>query len=323
MCEDLSDVLGGRLIQSSGGRVLGRVRCFCRSDATPGQLASQCAHNEVTDAQRINLQRGQHGARGDFAMNWQVAEAALFHGGGSSGYCEDEMEKEMAAYAEYLRRRKTEAKVEGEHADDSAAMAAEHRSMRERERQAGLARVEAERKENQESTSLVGQQFGLPPELSEATHPCPQPKPKATQPCPQPMTTASHQHLCGGPPQEILNRVGSVLGGDLGAARRNSAGSLGQGGGDPRSTRTFHYSGTQQGLTEAEHAIRERQRQGTLAFERRVDAVVSKVASGKRQDERWDQLERVDVGQAKDMLDRRNTLFHATENKQFVQMWRS
>ena len=102
-------------------------------------------------------------------MNWQVAEAALFHGGGSSGYCEDEMEKEMAAYAEHLRRRKTEAKVEGEHADDSAAMAAEHRSMRERERQAGLARVEAERKENQESTSLVGQQFGLPPELSEAT----------------------------------------------------------------------------------------------------------------------------------------------------------
>ena len=29
-------------------------------------------------------------------MNWQVAEAALFHGGGSSGYCEDEMEKEKA-----------------------------------------------------------------------------------------------------------------------------------------------------------------------------------------------------------------------------------
>lgn len=135
--------------------------------------------------------------------------------------------------------------------------------------------------------------------------------------------TASHQRLCTGPPQEILTRVGSVLGGDLGAARRNSAGSLGQGGGDPRSTRTFHYSGTQQGLTEAEHAIRERRRQGTLAFERRVDAVVSEVASGKRQDERWEQLERVDVGQAKDMLDRKNTLFHATENKQFVQMWRS
>ena len=137
------------------------------------------------------------------------------------------------------------------------------------------------------------------------------------------MATASHQHLCGGLRQEILTRVGSVLGGDLGAARRNSAGSLGQGGGDPRSTRTFHYSGTQQGLTEAEHAIRERRRQGTLAFERRVDAVVSEVASGKRQDERWEQLERVDVGQAKDMLDRKNTLFHATENKQFVQMWRS
>ena len=117
-------------------------------------------------------------------MNWQVAEAALFHGGGSSGYCEDEMEKEMAAYAEHLRRRKTEAKVEGEHADDSAAMAAEHRSMRERERQAGLARVEAERKDNQESTSLVGQQFGLPPELSEASRPTPAPSPGPRRPSP-------------------------------------------------------------------------------------------------------------------------------------------
>ena len=117
-------------------------------------------------------------------MNWQVAEAALFHGGGSSGYCEDEMEKEMAAYAEHLRRRKTEAKVEGEHADDSAAMAAEHRSMRERERQAGLARAEAERKENQESTSLVGQQFGLPPELSEASRPTPAPSPGPRRPSP-------------------------------------------------------------------------------------------------------------------------------------------
>ena len=117
-------------------------------------------------------------------MNWQVAEAALFHGGGSSGYCEDEMEKEMAAYAEHLRRRRREAKVEGEHADDSAAMAAEHRSMRERERQAGLARVEAERKENQESTSLVGQQFGLPPELSEASRPTPAPSPGPRRPSP-------------------------------------------------------------------------------------------------------------------------------------------
>ena len=123
-------------------------------------------------------------AAGDFAMNWQVAEAALFHGGGSSGYCEDEMEKEMAAYAEHLRHRRREAKVEGEHADDSAAMAAEHRSMRERERQAGLARVEAERKENQESTSLVGQQFGLPPELSEASRPTPAPSPGPRRPSP-------------------------------------------------------------------------------------------------------------------------------------------
>tara|TARA_B100000768_G_scaffold53362_1_gene51850 strand:+ start:394 stop:792 length:399 start_codon:yes stop_codon:yes gene_type:complete len=112
-------------------------------------------------------------------MNWQVAEAALFHGGGSSGYCEDEMEKEMAAYAEHLRRRKkTEAEAKGEHTDASAAMADEHRNMRERERQAGLARVEAERQDNQESTSLVGQSFGLPPELSKATRPpCPQPSP--------------------------------------------------------------------------------------------------------------------------------------------------
>ena len=125
------------------------------------------------------------------------------------------------------------------------------------------------------------------------------------------------------PSQEILSRVGSVLDGDVGAARRNSVGSLGQGGGDPRSTRTFRYSGTQQGLTEAEHANRERRRQGTVAFERRVDAVVTEVASGKRQDERWDQLERVDVGQAKEILDRSNKLFHGTEDKQFVQSWRS
>jgi len=125
------------------------------------------------------------------------------------------------------------------------------------------------------------------------------------------------------PSQEILSRVGSVLDGDVGAARRNSVGSLGQGGGDPRSTRTFRYSGTQRGLTEAEHANRERRRQGTVAFERRVDAVVTEVASGKRQDERWDQLERVDVGQAKEMLDRSNKLFHGTEDKQFVQLWRS
>ena len=60
-----------------------------------------------------------------------------------------------------------------------------------------------------------------------------------------------------------------------------------------------------------------------MAFERRVDAVVTEVASGKRQDERWDQLERVDVGQAKEMLDRSNKLFHGTEDKQFVQLWRS
>ena len=74
---------------------------------------------------------------------------------------------------------------------------------------------------------------------------------------------------------------------------------------------------------DAKHANRERRRQGTVAFERRVDAVVTEVASGKRQDERWDQLERVDVGQAKEMLDRSNKLFHGTEDKQFVQLWRS
>ena len=258
-------------------------------------------------AKRAELELGKQAQ-----MNWQVAEAALFHGGGSSGYCEDEMEKEMAAYAEHLRRRKTEAEAKGEHTDASAAMADEHRNMRERERQAGLASVEAERQENQQSTSLVGQQFGLPPELSKATRPTPA---LSTQ------SSALTPPVC--PSQEILSRVGSVLDGDVGAARRNSVGSLGQGGGDPRSTRTFRYSGTQQGLTEAEHANRERRRQGTVAFERRVDAVVTEVASGKRQDERWDQLERVDVGQAKEMLDRSNKLFHGTEDKQFVQSWRS
>ena len=153
-----------------------RITPRCRPTAWPSQhRARQHSAHDV--------RRGR-AAAGDFAMNWQVAEAALFHGGGSSGYCEDEMEKEMAAYAEHLRRRKTEAKVDGEHADDSAAMAAEHRSMRERERQAGLARVEAERKENQESTSLVGQQFGLPPELSEASRPTPAPSPGPRRPSP-------------------------------------------------------------------------------------------------------------------------------------------
>ena len=125
------------------------------------------------------------------------------------------------------------------------------------------------------------------------------------------------------PLKEILSRVGSVLDGDVGTARRNSIGSLGQGSGDPRSTRTFRYSGTQQGLTEAEHANRERLRLGAVAFDKRVDAVVTEVASGKRQEERWEQLERVDVGRAKEMLDRSNRLFHGTEDKQFVQSWRS
>ena len=156
-----------------------RMTPRCRPTAWPGQHGAR----QHSARARTGDRRGR-AAAGDFAMNWQVAEAALFHGGGSSGYCEDEMEKEMAAYAEHLRRRKTEAKEEGEHADDSAAMAAEHRSMRERERQAGLARVEAERKENQESTSLVGQQFGLPPELSEASRPTPAPSPGPRRPSP-------------------------------------------------------------------------------------------------------------------------------------------
>ena len=117
--------------------------------------------------------------------------------------------------------------------------------------------------------------------------------------------------------------MGSVLDGNLGAARRNSGGSLGHGGGDPRFTRTFRYSGTQQGLTETEHASRERLRLGAVAFEKRVDAVVTEVASGKRQEERWEQLEQVDMGQAKEVIDRSNALFHGTEDKQFVQMWRS
>lgn len=155
-----------------------------RITVPPNRLPENRLPEPTRRAPAERARRVGRAAAGDFAMNWQVAEAALFHGGGSSGYCEDEMEKEMAAYAEHLRRRRREAKVEGEHADDSAAMAAEHRSMRERERQAGLARVEAERKENQESTSLVGQQFGLPPELSEASRPTPAPSPGPRRPSP-------------------------------------------------------------------------------------------------------------------------------------------
>ena len=106
----------------------------------------------------------------------------------------------------------------------------------------------------------------------------------------------------------------SVLDGDLGRTR--------QGSGDPRFTRTFRYAGTQQGLTEAEHANRERLRLGTVAFEKRVYAAVAE-ASGQRREERWAQLERVDLGQAKEMLDRSNALFHGTEDTQFVHEWRS
>ena len=147
-------------------------------------------------------------------MNWQVAEAAMFHGGGASGCCEDAMEAERAAYQEHLRRQKKEKAAENEavHSDASVAMQAEHRKMQQQERERQAERVEAERRENAESTLLVGSSYGLPPELS----------------------------------SQILDRVGSVLTGNVGSNRRNSGGQLGQGYGDARFTRTFRYAGTQQ-----------------------------------------------------------------------------
>ena len=147
-------------------------------------------------------------------MNWQVAEAAMFHGGGASGCCEDEMEAERAAYQEHLRRQKKEKAAQNKavHSDASVAMQAEHRKMQQQERERQAERVEAERRENAESTLLVGSSYGLPPEL----------------------------------PSQILDRVGSVLTGNVGSNRRNSGGQLGQGYGDARFTRTFRYAGTQQ-----------------------------------------------------------------------------
>ena len=138
----------------------------------------------------------------------------MFHGGGASGCCEDEMEAERAAYQEHLRRQKKEKAAQNKavHSDASVAMQAEHRKMQQQERERQAERVEAERRENAESTLLVGSSYGLPPELS----------------------------------SQILDRVGSVLTGNVGSNRRNSGGQLGQGYGDARFTRTFRYAGTQQ-----------------------------------------------------------------------------
>ena len=98
-------------------------------------------------------------------MNWMVAESAAFHGGS----CEDDAaaEAEAAAFAEYQRRaRKGKAPAEPVHADASSAMAAEHRKMREREEQRRVDRLEHERKENELSAVLVGNEYRLPPEVS-------------------------------------------------------------------------------------------------------------------------------------------------------------
>ena len=78
------------------------------------------------------------------------------------------MEAERAAYQEHLRRQKKEKAAENEavHSDASVAMQAEHRKMQQQERERQAERVEAERRENAESTLLVGSSYGLPPELS-------------------------------------------------------------------------------------------------------------------------------------------------------------
>ena len=99
-----------RFSPSSGCRLRGRPRLTeqaadsSRSSAIISSL--KCAEfiyevDGASPAQRARSHGDRRGraAAGDFAMNWQVAEAALFHGGGSSGYCEDEMEKEMAGTA--------------------------------------------------------------------------------------------------------------------------------------------------------------------------------------------------------------------------------
>lgn len=89
----------------------------------------------------------------------------MFHGGASCD-AEAEAEAEALAYAEHLRRSKKTAEPPV-FSDPSAAMAAEHQKIREREQARRAALVEHERQENQLSTSLVAGQYRLPPDVSD------------------------------------------------------------------------------------------------------------------------------------------------------------
>ena len=98
-------------------------------------------------------------------MNWQVAEAAAFHGG-AGGCCEeDEAEAEAAAFAEYQRR--FGGTQQAVHRDAAAVMAAEREGQRAREQRRHAERVQREQRENVDSVRLVGRQYGLPGEVSE------------------------------------------------------------------------------------------------------------------------------------------------------------
>lgn len=96
-----------------------------------------------------------------------------------------------------------------------------------------------------------------------------------------------------------------------------------QGVGKPSGTRTFEYAGTQQARTEAEHARRQQLRAGVVAFEKRVDGYTNELAGGSsgKPEARWAELPTVTAQEAKDLVGKGNSMLHATEDKQFVQMF--
>ena len=97
-------------------------------------------------------------------MNWQIAEAAAFHGG-TGDCCEDEDEAEAAAFAEYQRRFGCGAPAI--HKDAAAVMAAEREAQRAREQKRHTERVEREQRENVTSARLIGNKYGLPGEVAD------------------------------------------------------------------------------------------------------------------------------------------------------------
>jgi hypothetical protein len=106
--------------------------------------------------------QGRQGSTAAMSMNWAVAESAAFRGGA----CEcDEREAEEAAFAEYQRRTAAEAKAEPVHKNSAAAMAAEHKGMREREKARRKEKIERERRENEESARALALKFGLNDDL--------------------------------------------------------------------------------------------------------------------------------------------------------------